>query len=168
MDGWLIEDGSLRALPAGRYTCNAARLRCKLHAICPEWNAAVSESPKEILVVDDDAIMRELVVDWLESAGYRVRAAADCGAATQEAREAPALVISDMWMPGACGGDAITRLKKRFPEVQLIAISGHFNSGQGFSAEAALKAGAERALAKPVERRELMRAVTELLGPPGR
>ena len=80
----------------------------------------------------------------------------------------PALVISDMWMPGACGGDAITRLKKRFPRVQLIAISGHFNSGQGFSAEAALKAGAERALAKPVERRELMRAVAELLGPADR
>jgi CheY-like chemotaxis protein len=139
---------------------------CKLPAICPRWNAQVSEAPKEILVVEDDAIMRELVVDWLEGAGYRVRAVADCSAATQEAgRGAPALVISDMWMPGPCGGDAITRLKKRFPQVQLIAISGHFNSGQGFSAEAALKSGAERALAKPVERRELIRAVAELLGP---
>ena len=129
----------------------------------------MSDPSKEILVVDDDAIMRELVVDWLEAAGYRVRSAADCGAAVQHAANgAPALVISDMWMPGACGGDAIKRLKQRYPEVRLIAISGHFHSGHGFSAEAALKAGAERAVPKPVERRELMRAVAELVGPPDR
>jgi CheY-like chemotaxis protein len=50
--------------------------------------------------------------------------------------------------------------------VRVIAISGHFNSGQGISAEAALEAGAVRALAKPVTRGELIRAVAELLGPP--
>lgn len=127
----------------------------------------MSEGSNEILVVDDDEIMRELVVDWLEGAGYRARVAASCAAALQEgAREAPALVISDMWMPGPCGGDAIARLKKRYPRIHVIAMSGHFNSGEGFSAEAALKSGAERALAKPIERRELLRAVAELLGPP--
>jgi CheY-like chemotaxis protein len=50
--------------------------------------------------------------------------------------------------------------------VHLIAVSGHFKSGQGLSAEEALAAGAARALAKPVKRLELVQAVAELLGPP--
>ncbi|TMI10566.1 MAG: response regulator [Betaproteobacteria bacterium] len=46
----------------------------------------------EVLVIDDDAIMRELMADWLEAAGYRVRQAGDCGTALAEfKRQAPAL-----------------------------------------------------------------------------
>jgi len=43
-------------------------------------------------------------------------------------------------------------------------VSGHFNSGQGLTAEEALAAGADRALAKPVKRADLLRAVSELVG----
>ena len=122
----------------------------------------------EILVIDDDAIMRELVTDWLEAAGYRVRKASSCRAWIGQllGRHAPALIITDMFMPGPCGADAIGELKKRHPGTSLVALSGHFNSGQGLSAEAALAAGADRALAKPVKRGELIRAVAELLGSP--
>jgi len=123
----------------------------------------------EILVIDDDAIMRDLVADWLEAAGYQVRKATSCRAwIGQLFRAAPALIITDMFMPGPCGADAIAELKKRHPGTSLVALSGHFNSGQGLSAEAALAAGADRALAKPVKRGELIRAVAELLGAPVR
>lgn len=119
----------------------------------------------DILVIDDDAILRELVTDWLEGAGYRVRPAASCCAAISELqKEAPALIVSDMFMPGPCGAEAIAQLKREHPGVALIAVSGHFNSGQGLSAEAALAAGADRALAKPVKRADLLRAVAELVG----
>jgi len=53
----------------------------------------VSESPKrpEILVIDDDEIMRDLVTDWLEAAGYAVRKATSCRAwIGQLLRQAPA------------------------------------------------------------------------------
>ncbi len=121
----------------------------------------------DVLVIDDDPIMRELMADWLEAAGYRVRQAGDCGAALAEfKRQAPALVITDMFMPGACGAEAIARLKAAQPGVALIAVSGYFNSGQRLSAEAALSAGADRALPKPVKRRDLIQAVAELLGAP--
>ena len=111
--------------------------------------------------------MRELVADWLEAAGYRVRKAGDCGAGLVELRrQAPALVVTDMFMPGACGREAIAQLKAEQPGIVLIAVSGYFNSGHGLSAEAALSAGASRALAKPVKRRELIQAVAELLGRP--
>jgi hypothetical protein len=52
--------------------------------------------------------------------------------------------------------------------VALIAVSGHFNSGQGISAEGALAAGADRALAKPMKRADLLRAVAELIGTPAK
>jgi len=74
------------------------------------------------------------------------------------------LIITDMFMPGPCGVDAIGKLKKQHPGTALIAVSGHFNSGQGLSASEALAAGADRALAKPVKRAELIQAVAELVG----
>jgi CheY-like chemotaxis protein len=121
--------------------------------------------PKDILVIDDDAILRELVTDWLEGAGHRVRRASSCcSAAAELGREPPALIITDMFMPGPCGAEVIKQLKREHPEIGLIAVSGHFNSGQGMTAQAALDAGADRALAKPVKRADLLRAVAELLG----
>lgn len=128
-----------------------------------------SKRPGDILVIDDDAILRELVTDWLEAAGYKVRRANNCSAAICEVQcEVPALIVSDMFMPGPCGVEAIKQIKRHHPDVALIAVSGHFNSGQGLSAEAALAAGADRALAKPVKRADLLRAVGELLGAPVR
>jgi len=123
----------------------------------------------DILVIDDDAILRDLVTDWLEAAGYRVRKAVNCSRAVEQLqREPPALVISDMFMPGACGVAAIARLKQTHPEVALIALSGYFGSGQGITFDAALSAGADRAFAKPVKRADLLRAVADLVGtPPG-
>ena len=128
-----------------------------------------AKSRVDVLVIDDDAIMRELMADWLEAAGYRVHKAEGCGAALAELRRhAPALVVTDMFMPGPCGAEAIARLKAERPGIGLIAVSGYFNSGHGLSAEGALSAGADRALAKPVKRRELLQAVAELVGPPAR
>jgi CheY-like chemotaxis protein len=119
-----------------------------------------------ILVIDDDPIMRDLVTDWLEAAGYAVRKATDCQAACAELEQAPALVVSDMWMPGPCGAEAIRWMRQKHPGLQLIAVSGHFGSGQGCTEQDAVGAGAARALAKPVKRAELLAAVNDLIGPP--
>src|SRR6185436_19350336 len=128
-----------------------------------------AKRPGDILVIDDDAILRDLVTDWLEAAGYRVRRAVSCCAGMADVeKHKPALIVSDMFMPAPCGAEAIAWLKREHPGVALIAVSGHFNSGQGISAEAAIAAGADRALAKPVKRADLLRAVAELLGAPVR
>jgi CheY-like chemotaxis protein len=121
---------------------------------------------REILVIDDDPLMRDLITDWLEGAGYHVLKATDCSAACTALERHPALVVSDMWMPGPCGAAAIAFLKEKCPEMRLIAVSGHFGSGQGTTPQDAMKAGAARALAKPVKRAELLSAVAELIGPP--
>jgi CheY-like chemotaxis protein len=120
----------------------------------------------DILVIEDDPIMREALADWLHAAGYSVRTAADGSAGLAAVRFAPPrLVITDIHMPGTNGAAVISELKQHYPQVAIIAISGLFNSGQGLDAEAAIALGAARALAKPFKRAELLRALAELLGP---
>jgi CheY-like chemotaxis protein len=121
----------------------------------------------DILVIEDDPIMREALADWLQAAGYGVRTVPDGStglAAVQFA--APALVVTDIHMPGMNGATVISELKRHYPQVVIIAISGLFNSGHGLDAEAALALGAARVLAKPFKRAELLRAMVELLGHP--
>jgi CheY-like chemotaxis protein len=119
----------------------------------------------DILVIEDDPIMREALTDWLQAAGYGVRTAADGGAGLAAVKSVvPAVVVTDIHMPGTSGAVIISELKREYPQVAIIAISGLFNSGHGMDAEAALARGAARALAKPFKRAELLRAVAEILG----
>jgi CheY-like chemotaxis protein len=120
----------------------------------------------DILVIEDDSIMREALADWLHAAGYGVRTAADGSAGLAAVKFAvPAVVITDIHMPGMNGGAIISELKRYYPQVAVIAISGLFNSGHGLGAEAALALGAARALAQPFRRADLLRAMAVLLGP---
>ncbi|MDB5775602.1 MAG: hybrid sensor histidine kinase/response regulator [Herbaspirillum sp.] len=120
-----------------------------------------------ILIIDDDAIMREALADWLEAAGYSARKAADGNAGLAEVKsDAPVLVITDICMPGASGAVVIAELKQKYPQIPVIAISGMFNSGNGMDADAAIHLGAALTLAKPFKRGDLLRAVADLLGRP--
>jgi DNA-binding NtrC family response regulator len=119
----------------------------------------------DILVIEDDAIMREALAEWLLAAGYGVRKAADGSAGLAAVKLArPALVITDMYMPETNGAVVIAELKKEYPEMPVIAISGLFNSGHGMDADAAIALGAAQTLAKPFKRGDLLRAVADLLG----
>ena len=103
----------------------------------------------------------------LLAAGYGVRKATDGSAGLAAVNLAPpAPVITDIHMPGTNGAVVIAELKREYPEVPVIAISGLFNSGQGLAVDVAIALGAARALAKPFKRGELLRAVVDLLGSP--
>ena len=123
----------------------------------------------DILIIEDDAIMREALAEWLEAAGYAVRKAADGGSGLAAVKfAAPALVVTDIHMPGTSGAMVILELKQQRPEIPVIAISCLFNSGHGMDADAAIALGAARALAKPFKRGELLRVVAALLGSPAK
>jgi CheY-like chemotaxis protein len=127
----------------------------------------MSTTPPDILIIEDDAIMREALAEWLQASGYRVRMAADGSAGLAAVNLAiPALVVTDIHMPGTSGATVIAELKHGYPQVPIIAISGLFNSGHGIDAEGAVALGAARALTKPFKRAELLRAVTDLLASP--
>jgi CheY-like chemotaxis protein len=119
----------------------------------------------DILVIEDDPIMREALAEWLQAAGYGVRTAADGSAGLAAVRLAPpSLVVTDIHMPGTNGATVISELQQGYPQVAVIAISGLFDSGHGLDTTAAIALGAARALAKPFKRADLLRATAELLG----
>ena len=122
---------------------------------------------RDILIIEDDAILREALSEWLQAAGYGVRKVADGRAGLAAVNSSlPALVVTDIHMPGTSGAVVIAELVQGYPGTPIIAISGLFNSGRGLDADAAIALGAARALAKPFKRGELLRAIVELLGPP--
>jgi CheY-like chemotaxis protein len=122
---------------------------------------------KSILVIEDDIVLRDLLGDWLVAAGYRVALAPEGCAGIEAARASrPALVVTDMHMPGSGGGTVIAEVARLYPGLPVIAISGHFRSGHGLTPEQALELGAARAIAKPFRRGDILGAVKELAGPP--
>jgi two-component system nitrogen regulation response regulator NtrX len=110
----------------------------------------------DILIVDDERDIRELVSDILEDEGYSTRKAGnsdDCMAAVQE--ELPALLILDIWLKDSQmdGIDILKTVKRDYPEVPVVIISGHGNIE---IAVAAIKQGAYDFIEKPFNIDQLM------------
>jgi CheY-like chemotaxis protein len=118
-----------------------------------------------ILVIDDDDQVRAVIRLALERAGYDVEEACDGEAAIKRYRADPAdLIITDIVMPGKEGLETIMELRKDFPDVKIIAISGGGRLNPQSYLDLARKLGAFRSFSKPVARRDLLEAVSELLG----
>ncbi len=114
-----------------------------------------------ILVVDDDASLRRVLEYNLQDAGYQVFSAAggEEGLALF-AEEAPALVISDMKMPGMDGMQLLKAIKERSPETLVIMVTAF---GTIDIAVDAMKAGAYDYITKPFNRDELRLTVAKAL-----
>jgi len=120
-----------------------------------------------ILVIDDDADMRELLAETLRSAGHEVALAADGREGVREYRaKAADLVITDLYMPNQEGLETIIELRRCFPEVAIIAMSGKLAAATMLSI--AQKLGAVAVLQKPFVADELLSAVGKALRPEAR
>jgi CheY-like chemotaxis protein len=119
-----------------------------------------SQSPR-ILVIDDSEDIRELFQLALEGAGCRVKVAADGHQGLQAMRESrPDLVIADISMPGMNGFEFLVHLRSDFlPPLPPVIV----RSGFDVTAEEALRLGAVRFVAKPVEAASLIRIVEQVL-----
>lgn len=85
-----------------------------------------------ILIVEDEESVRTSLAMVLSALGHRVRSASDGLAALIEMRqEAPDILLSDLNMPGMSGFELLSVVRRRFPAVRVIAMSGAF-SGDGF------------------------------------
>src|SRR5579864_9557046 len=84
----------------------------------------------EILVVDDDDAIRDSLVMVLQSSGYDVSIATHgFDALLQLKRRVPAIVISDLNMPQMSGFEFLSVVRRRFPQISVIAMSGAYHSG---------------------------------------
>ena len=114
-----------------------------------------------ILVVDDEAAMRDVLVRQLSQVGYEARAATS-GAKALEivANENVDLVITDFKMDGMDGMALLAELSRSSPEVPAIMLTGHGNVQRAVEA---MKAGAKEFLMKPHDRAELIAIVERVL-----
>jgi CheY-like chemotaxis protein len=85
----------------------------------------------KVLVVDDDDALRLALSQMLDEFGYRVRSAEDGFAALLQIREeTPDVIISDLNMPAMSGFEFLSVVRRRFPDIRVIAMSAAF-SGDG-------------------------------------
>jgi len=120
-----------------------------------------------ILIIDDDEQIRVLLKQMMEWAGYEVRVAENGRIAMQMQSESPAdLVITDLIMPEQEGLETISRLKKEYEGIKIIAISGGGRIGPEAYLPAALELGADKVFSKPFDVQEVVACVRELLGSP--
>jgi DNA-binding response OmpR family regulator len=112
----------------------------------------------DILIVDDEADIRELVAGILQDEGYGTRTARDSDEALSAvvARQ-PNLVFLDIWLQGSRldGLQLLDSLKQKHPELPIVMISGHGNIETAVSA---IKRGAEDFIEKPFKADRLMLA----------
>ena len=117
---------------------------------------------RSVLLVDDDADVRDVLSGALTAAGYAVEVAADGAAAVALCRQkAVDLLVADSAIRDAAGLQAIAYFTHEVPHLPVIVISGNLNRA---SRELAREMGARLTLQKPIQPEELLKAVRDLIG----
>ncbi len=118
----------------------------------------------QILIIDDDKLLRDMLRTALELNGHDVVDASDGFAAIKQYVQKPAdLIITDIIMPGKDGIEIIFELHQANPEVKIIALSGGGRIEATSYLGMAEKFGASRTFIKPFDYDDLMNAIGELL-----
>jgi DNA-binding response OmpR family regulator len=117
-----------------------------------------------VVVIDDNSDLLAILREALELAGYTVDVAPDgrAGLALLRARR-PDLVITDIFMPELDGIETILEIRRDFPGLPIIAMSGGGTLGNMSYLPAAGQLGAVHTLSKPFDCAELVATVRELL-----
>ena len=127
----------------------------------PESCTEAEARMPSILVVDDEDQIRQLIRETLEQAGYHVAEARDGREALRQYRLAPAdVIIMDILMPEQDGLETTATLRREFPNVKVIAITGGSDMiGILNFLDVAKMLGAHRVLQKPFEMKALLDTV---------
>ena len=116
-----------------------------------------------ILIIDDDDTLREVLAVTLQRAGHTVLQAADGRQAVDIIKATSVdLVITDIIMPGQEGIETIQQLKRLYPSLPVIAMSGTSSHSEIYL-EMAGRFGACRVLGKPFTVEILVNAIAEAL-----
>jgi len=117
----------------------------------------------DILIVDDEADIRELIGGLLEDEGYAPRYAGDSDTALDAVRERkPALAILDVWLQGSRldGIELLAEIKRVAPDLPVVVISGH---GTIETAVSAIRKGAYDFIEKPFKSDKLLLTIERAL-----
>jgi DNA-binding response OmpR family regulator len=119
---------------------------------------------RNIVLYEEDFLMRSLLREWLSDAGYRVRLATPRD--VQSDGEAD-LVIASIYMPKHAGAAFVRNIRTAHPGTPIIAISGQFRSGLCQAGATAQALGVQHVIAKPLVRSDLLESVRAMIGTSG-
>jgi len=95
----------------------------------PRLDPMLAKSATRILVVEDDATVRHTISKLLSDQDYDVSIAVDgFDALLQLERKIPDLILSDLNMPQMSGFELLSVVRRRFPEILVVASSGAYDS----------------------------------------
>ena len=115
----------------------------------------------DVLVIDDEAVVRDAARLILGAEGWSVATAADAAAGLAHAALGTCrLVLCDMMLPGQSGLEVVREIRRRRPEVPIVLITGYATAE---NAARAIDAGASAFLAKPFDDTELLNQVRPVL-----
>jgi DNA-binding response OmpR family regulator len=119
----------------------------------------------KILVLDDESSILLMIKKMLEKAGHEVDIALNGkdGMLLFE-KNKPDLLITDIIMPEKEGLETIFELRRMYPELKIIAISGGGRIGPDGYLPGAKLLGANMVFQKPLDQKEFVNAVNQLLG----
>ena len=117
-----------------------------------------------ILVIEDNEDMRTMLVFTLRLSGFEVSGVANGRGAVAALERGPAeAIVTDLFMPDQDGIETIEEVRRRFPRVKIIAMSG-WQSAQGPDyLEVAREIGAVHTLRKPFDPEELVNVLRKVL-----
>jgi len=118
-----------------------------------------------VLIVDDEKHVRDMLMKMIEPGGYKVVEVGSGAEACNVCKEMSVdLIITDMVMPEKNGIDLIMEVKKKHPDISVIAISGGGGiTGRYDYLEIAKLLGVKNILKKPFAMTELRLAVDNIL-----
>lgn len=117
----------------------------------------------KILVIDDDASLRAMLRATLAGAGHDIFEAGDGAKGVRRLRECEAeLVLTDLLMPDRDGLEAIQQIRREFPAVTIMAMSGGGRLDAAEFLRIAKLLGARRTFLKPFAPGVLLQAIAEL------
>jgi DNA-binding NtrC family response regulator len=134
-----------------------------LEKLIKDKTGAMNSKMKPILVVDDEASMRESLRDWFVESGYQVDTANDGEAALKLIAEKEyGLLILDLKLPGKSGIDVLRESRKRVPDLKAIIITAYPSVDTAIEA---MRQGAIEYLPKPFGLSELEKLVAKNIEP---
>jgi PAS domain S-box-containing protein len=147
----------------GRGTTFRLRFRPAAEAARPPFRVTPPALPsRRILLVDDDAAVRQTLAALLRASGQEVIEADSGAAALSWLETTPVdIVLTDLGMPQVTGWEVARAAKARRPDLPVVLLTGW---GDQTEAEVSEDAGVDRVLTKPVPRSTVLAVIAELAG----
>lgn len=120
-----------------------------------------AEMPECVVIIEFDPLVRDLLAEWLEDAGLRVRRH-ECGKPPPAPLADIRVVVVDLVNLRHGGRTAVGRVRSVFPGIPLLGLSTQARDGLAADCDAALELGLDMLLPKPCKRTTLLAAVREL------